>query len=110
MIACTIAMEIMQEVTHMGKAARIKAQRREVRREIERQARDPRQRQAVEALVKELRAECYSKLSGLVDDALSELYGFGDTRKARLWAHVKASALWEPYMEQALPIDEVVGE
>ena len=94
----------------MGKGARLKNQRRQVRRELERRARDPRHQEAVQQLVGELRTEAYYVIARLIDDGLSELYGFGDTRKARLWAYVKARAIWEPYMEQGLTIDESVQE
>lgn len=94
----------------MGKGARLKNQRRQIRRELERHARDPRQQEAVQQLVSELRTEAYYVIARLIDDGLSELYGFGDTRKARLWAYVKARAIWEPYMEQGLTIDESVQE
>lgn len=93
----------------MGKASRAKRLRREARRELERAANDPRHRQDVEDAVRSLRAECYYVVARKVDDALRELYGFGDKRLARVWAHVKASAMWEPYMEQAARIDEAVG-
>src|SRR5690606_48558 len=94
----------------MGKGARLKKQRREIRRELQRQAKDPKQQQAVENLVKELRFEAYYVIARLVDDGLSELYGFGDTRKARLWAYVKARAIWDPYMERGLPINEAAEQ
>lgn len=91
----------------MGKAARLKKQRREIRRQLERQAQDPQHQQAVENLVKELRMEAFYVLARLVDEGLSQLYGFGDSRKAKLWAYVKYRAMWEYYMEQALPIHEI---
>ena len=92
----------------MGKASRLKKQRRQVRRELQRQAKDPKQQQAVENLVRELRTESYYVIARLIDDGLSDLYGFGDARKGRLWAYVKARAIWDPYMEKGLPINESV--
>lgn len=94
----------------MGKGARLKNQRRQVRRELERQARDPRHQEAVQKLVSELRTEAYYVVARLVDDALVDLFGMGTPNRAKVWAYVKARAIWEPYVEQGLTINESVQE
>ena len=91
----------------MGRAVKIKSQRRELRRELERQLHDPRRHREVEEYMAAMRAECYYIVARLVDDALRDLYGFGDVRRARVWEYVKARAIWEPYMERGLPLEEI---
>src|SRR5690606_38491723 len=93
----------------MGRAAALKRQRREMRRELERQLHDPRRHREVEEYMAAMRAECYYILARLVDDALSDLYGFGDLRRARVWQYVKARAIWDGYFGRGLPLEEVVG-
>lgn len=93
----------------MGRAAKLKARRREIRRELERAARDPDIRRRHEELVSELRAECFYVLARWVDEALAE-EGFGPKRRGRVWGRVKGRALWAAYMEQGLPIDEAIHE
>lgn len=94
----------------MGRAAKLKRQRREIRRELERQMRDIDLNRQVEELVVELRGECFGFVKSLVDDGLKTLYGFGDQRLGKLWAYVKNRALWEWYMERGLPLEEAVEE
>ena len=93
----------------MGRAAKLKRQRREVRRELDRQLRDPGLHREVEEYMAAMRAECYYIVARLVDDALRDLYGFGDVRRARVWEYVKARAIWDGYFERGLPLEEVVG-
>ena len=91
----------------MGRATKLKRQRRELRRELERQLRDPGLHREVEEYMAAMRAECYYIVARLVDDALRDLYGFGDLRRARVWEYVKARAIWESYMERGLPLEEI---
>ena len=91
----------------MGRAAALKRQRREMRRELERQLHDPRRHREVEEAMAAMRAECYYILARLVDDALRDLYAFGDVRRARVWEYVKARAIWDGYFERGLPLEEV---
>lgn len=93
----------------MGKAARLKAFRKEVRRELARAAADPDLRRRHEELVSELRAECFYYLLNLFSDALRE-EGFGPKRLARVLGRVKGHALWGLYMEQGLPLEEACEE
>lgn len=98
----------------MGKGARLKNRRRQVRsqvrKEIERLTQDPRHQEAVQKLVSELRAEAYYVVARLVDEALLDLFGMGTPNRAKVWEYVKARAIWEPYMEQGLTINESVQE
>lgn len=91
----------------MGRTARLKAQRREIRRELERQLRDPRRHREVEEAVRMLRQECLTFLALRVDEALEKEFGFGPKRRARLWGRVKGGALWDALMERGLPLDEI---
>lgn len=93
----------------MGRAAKLKSQRREMRRELERQLHDPRHHREVEEAMAAMRGECYYILARLVDDALSDLYGFGERRRAKVWEYVKARAIFEPYFERGLPLEEVTA-
>src|SRR5690606_41220320 len=91
----------------MGRAVRRKRRRREMRRELERQMSDSRLHREVEEYMAAMRAECYYIVARLVDDALRELYGFGERRRAKVWQYVKARAIWESYMERGLPLEEI---
>src|SRR5690606_34943323 len=93
----------------MGRAVKIKRQRRGLRREMERQLNDPRRHREAEEYMAAMRAECYYFVARLVDDALRDLYGFGELRRARVWQYVKTRALWDGYFERGLPLEEVVG-
>src|SRR5690606_12589347 len=94
----------------MGRAAKLKRQRRELRRELERQLHDPRRHREVEEAMAAMRAECYYIVARLVDDALRDLYGLGAVRRARGWGYVEARALWDGYFERGLPLEEAVEE
>ena len=99
----------------MGKGARLKNRRRQVRkelvrRELERLTQDPRHVEAVQRLVSELRTEAYYVIARLVDEALVALFGMGTPNRAKVWEYVKARAIWEPYVEQGLTINESVQE
>lgn len=91
----------------MGRAVRLKQQRRSMRRELERQLRDPQHNRQVEQAVSDLRHECFAFLALRVDEVLHKAFGFGPKRRARLWGMVKGGALWEAYMERGLPLDEI---
>ena len=93
----------------MGRAAKLKRQRREMRRELERQLNDPRRHREVEEYMAAMRTECYYILARLVDDALRDLYGFGELRRARVWEYVRARAIFGPYIERGLPLEEAVS-
>lgn len=91
----------------MGRAVKIKSQRREMRRELERQLRDSRHHREVEEAMAAMRGECYYIVARLVDDALRDLYGFGGLRRARVWEYVKTRAIFDPYFERGLPLEEI---
>src|SRR5690606_1087452 len=95
------------ERDNMGRAAAIKRQRRELRRELERQLHDPRRHREVEEAMAAMRAECYDIVARRVDGALRGVDGVGDVRRARVWQYVKARAIWDGYFERGLPLEEI---
>lgn len=91
----------------MGRAVSLKKQRRQIRRELNRQLHDANLHREVEEYMAAMRSEAFYLAFRLVEDGLRDLFGFGGKRIGKLIAYIKTRAIYDPYFERGLPLEEI---